>query len=440
MIGRGMTSANQKNYRLSALRLVWITLIAAVLVPRLLVVFLLIPGHSPEVYEYETIVQNLLAGKGYMYPHLGTQYYSFHSSYPYVLLTAVVYQATNHSHVAMLLVQSVMSAMLVLVINSLGRLVGGPGVGWLAGALVALHPGLLYYDTHKLAPLSLDAFLLAAATLALCRLMTSPSIPRYAMAGLLSGAVLLERGSFFLAIVGCMVALFWIVRDKSIAIRGTIVFFLCGSLLIGPWLVRNFLRHGVPIFMTTTGEHLWRGNNQNATGSSLTVDGAPLIETADVEFRQKIRSLDEIGQMRLFMETGRRYIVEHPWRFLWNVAKRLFYFAWFSPTTGILYPSFYLHVYEVYYVAMLLAAGLGIFHLGHQLRGDDRAGWIVPAVLIGTWLSVGLIQSIFYVELRHRWGVEGLMLVMSAVGILHVLGPYLASARWRAARGGLAKL
>lgn len=209
---------------------------------------------------------------------------------------------------------------------------------------------------------------------------------------------------------------------------------------MGPWLVRNFVRHGVPIFMTITGEHLWRGNNPNATGSSLTRDGVALIETADTEFRKKLQGLDEIGQMRLFMEIGTRYIIEHPGRFAWNVMKRLFYFAWFSPTTGLLYPAFYLLVYRIYYGAMLLAAGLGIFHLGHRLRGDDRAGWIVPAVLVGTWLSVGLIQSIFYVELRHRWGVEGLMLVMSGVGILHVLGPYLASAHWRAARGGLAKL
>ena len=52
------------------------------LVPRLFVIFFLMAGRSPEVYEYETIVHNLLAGKGYMFPHLGTEYFSFYSGYP----------------------------------------------------------------------------------------------------------------------------------------------------------------------------------------------------------------------------------------------------------------------------------------------------------------------------------------------------------------------
>lgn len=438
MIGRGMTSANQKDHWPSAPRLVLITLIAAVLVPRLLVVVFLIPGRSPEVYEYETIVHNLLAGKGYMLPHFGTEYFSYHSAYPYVLLTALVYQATNHSHVAMLLVQSVTSAMLVLVINSLGRLVGGLGVGWLAGALVALHPGLLYYDTHKLAPLSLDAFVLAAATLALCQLMIAPSIQRYAVAGFLSGFALLERGSFAPVMVISIVALFWIAKDRTSVIRGSLVFLLCCGILVAPWLVRNLLRHDAPVFMTVTGEHLWRGNNPNSTGSSLTRDGVPLIETADAEFRERLLTLDEIGQMRLFLETGGRYIIEHPWKFVWNVAKRLIYFAWFSPTTGILYPRLYLHVYQVYYVAMLLAAGLGLFHLGQRLRAGDRGTWITLGLLAAVWISVGLTQSIFYVEIRHRWGVEGLMLVMSASGI--VLCAHLARTGWRGVSAGLSRV
>ena len=435
--GLAMPRVRQGTRLPSAHGFVWITLIAMALVPRLLVIFFLMAGRSPETYEYEAIAQNLLAGKGYVYSNLGTDYFSFHSAFPYVLLTAFVYTVSNHSQTAMLLVQCLTTGTLVLVINSLGRRVGGHSVGWLAGALVAFHPGLLYYDTHKLHPLSLDALLIAAATLALFRLMTAASIPRYAAAGLLSGSALLERGSFILAIVVSVVVMFWIVRDKTIAIRGLIVFLLCGSFLVGPWVVRNFLRHGVPVLMTLTGEHLWRGNNPNATGSSLTRDGIPMIETADAVFREKLLGLDEIGQMRLFMETGARYISEHPWRFIWNVAKRLFYFAWFSPTTGVLYPPLYLLVYQAYYATMLLAAGLGGFYLGRRSHAGGRAPWIAPALLAGVWISVGLTQSIFYVELRHRWGVEGLMLVMSAAGI--ILSAHLVRTGWRTVSAGLAK-
>lgn len=396
---------------------------AAALVPRLLVIFMLRAGRPPETFEFEAIVQNLLAGKGYVYHHHGTDYASFHSAYPYVFLSAVVYLVSHSSHTAMLLAQSLTSTILALVINALGRRVAGDRVGWLGGALVALHPGLLYYDTHKLHPLSLDALSIAAATLALYRLFTAPSMRRCAIAGLLSGFALLERGTFLSVILLCVGALWWTARGTTIAWRGPILFLLCANLLVGPWLIRNFRHHGVPVFVTTVGEYLWRGHNPNATGSSLARDKVPMILTAGPAFRSALLTRDELGQMRMFRDRAVRYIAEHPLRCVGNVAKRCFYFAWRSPTTGLLYPAVYAGLYQAYYTVMGVLAGLGFFHLIRRGRAGERDVRVALSLLLGVWMAVGLTQSLFYVELRHRWGVEGLMLVVSAIGILAVLSP-----------------
>jgi uncharacterized membrane protein YGL010W len=45
---------------------------------------------------------------------------------------------------------------------------------------------------------------------------------------------------------------------------------------------------------------------------------------------------------------------------------------------------------------------------------------LTAAVALSVALSVALIQSVFYVELRHRWGVEPLVLAASAVGLLRL--------------------
>lgn len=411
-------------------RFVWILILVAALMPRLALVALVGTGSPPEAYEYESLVRNLLAGKGYVYHHLGTDYLSFHSSLPYVLLTAVVYTLTNYSQTAMLLVQSLAGTALALVTGVLGRRVGGPAVGVLAGLLVALHPGLVYYDTHKLHPLSLDALLIAGTTLALCEAMTTPSVARWTVAGLLAGGAILERGSLIPLLVGSLVGVFLVVRDRVEAAKGAVVLLVCAGVVVGPWVYRNFARHGTPLLMTVTGEHLWRGNNPKATGSSLTRDGVPMVEAAGEEFLERLRRLDEAGQMRLFTEAAVRYVREHPWQFVANSAKRLAYFAWFSPTTGLLYPPSFFWLYQLYYVAMVIAAAVGVRHVIRGMGGGGPPAWIPLLLLAGAWLSVALTHSVFYVEVRHRWGVEGLMLVMSAAGIVSLLARHPGRGGW----------
>lgn len=401
----------------------WLGVVALALIPRFgIIVASGFDGRSPEPFEYEVLARNLLAGRGYLYTHLGADYVSFHSSIPYVLLTALVYVVTNGAQTAMLLVQSLTSALLALVMNALGRRLVGPAVGGLAGALVALHPGLVYYDTRKLHPLSLDALLIAGATLAIYHLVTSSSARSGCVAGLLGGLALLERGSYILMMGAILLWVLWRGRARRTALTRSAAFVLGAALMVGPWLGRNILLHGTPVVMTTTGEHLWRGNNPKATGSSLNLDGTPLIESVDTEFREKLRSLDEMGQMRLFGETATRYIMEHPGTFVHNVARRLLYFAWFSPTTGILYPPSYLRIYQVYYSLTLLIATWGMLGLFTRWRAGDASSGLALTLLAGVWLSVGLTQSIFYVELRHRWGVEPLMLLLAATGAVNLVG------------------
>ncbi len=395
-------------------------LVLVALLPRLLVVLITI-DRSPEVFEYEGLANNLLAGRGYTDSHLGTTYWSSHSGFPYVFLTAGVYAASDHSSRAMLLVQCLLSGVLVLVVHALGRRVGGAGVGVLAGVLVALHPGLVYYDTHKLHPLGFDALLMVSTTLAFCRLITTPSVRGAVITGLLSGLALLQRGTFLLAAVMGVCALWWLVRNRWMVLKVTLAFALGASLVVGPWLIRNYLHHGTLVLMTYSGELLWRGNNPHATGSSLTKDKHSILETADPAFRAQLYGLDELGQMQLFLASARRYITDHPWTFVANVAKRFSYFAWFSPVTGLLYPAIFLRIYQVYYGAMLIAAIIGISSMRRWWRTEHQVTWLTMLFLGGTWCLVGLAQSIFYVEIRHRWGVEGLMLVFSAVGIFHLL-------------------
>jgi hypothetical protein len=410
----------------------WALLAAMVLAPRLaLIAAESSTGRQPEAFEYETLARNVLEGRGYVYPHLGTDYFGFHSAVPYVLLTASVYRLSSDPRVAMAVAQSAMSLLLVGIILALGSRLAGPWVGWVAAGLVALHPGLLYYDTHKLHPLSFDALMLSSATLALWRWFERPSIRRSVAAGLLGGVALLERGSFLPVILASLAGIWRPSRDRRAALTASAALIVGAGLVVGPWLLRNTRHFGTPLLMTTSGEHLWRGNHQGATGTSLTLDGRPVLEAAPAEFREALFRRDELGQMRLFLEESGRYVAAHPWQALGAAARRFGYFLWRTPTAGTGYPALYGSLYQLYYAGLLLASLLGVARLAAAWRAVSDSVKTGVVLLIGVWGSVGLVHSLSYIELRHRWGVEALMVVFSAAGLRELMDRFVARSQAR---------
>src|SRR5258706_2992789 len=119
--------------------------------------------------------------------------------------------------------------------------------------------------------------------------------------GVLTGLALMERGSMIvfagLATLGVAVVL----RNRTVAAARFALPIACGiALVLGPWVARNAVVLGTPVMMTSSGENFWPGNNADATVTSLSLDGMPVLEKSDPAFQARVRNLDELGQMRLF--------------------------------------------------------------------------------------------------------------------------------------------
>ena len=82
------------------------------------------------------------------------------------------------------------------------------------------------------------------------------------------------------------------------------------------------------------------------------------------------------------------------------------------------YPGGWLAIYKVYYSLVLGFALLGLAIGLRSSRPATREGAVLFVLLAS---SVSLTQALFYVEGRHRWQLEPLMLTLAAVGILAVV-------------------
>lgn len=369
----------------------------------------------PVTWEYENIANNMLSGNGFVLDnYLGTPYRSVQPLYAF--LCAGVYAVTNHSYFAILLAQSFFSLCLVMVIFNIAKLMFGEKVAIISALLTALHPGFVYYDVFNLMPASLDALMIATAAWLLMKYKDTPTVFGMSLVGCSIGLGALTRG-----IIGALLPFFSVyfilftrhkLREKM---KFVMILWAAVFITIGPWIARNYIVHKELVLISSWGGGaLYRGNNPTAPGTGLTSDGRDVNELWPKEVKDKLATLGELGQNKFLGKEALRFIRDNPMACAKLYLKKVYYFWWFSHQSGAIYPKSYLLIYQILYLPLLAFAVLGMaLALVFGDRGVRGNAWFIIFVL----MSVCLAQSLFYVEGRHRWLIEPLLMIFFSYGV-----------------------
>ena len=367
---------------------------------------------SPQTFEYEKLASNVLSGAGFAMKYAGTNYYTVgHPLYP--LLCAVLYYFTNHSLLAILLAQILVVSLLCVLVFFIAKRQIGAYAGLLAALLVALHPGLFIYSTSKLHPLPLDAFLFAAVILMFLVIKDKPTLNLSILGGLILGICALSRSTiliFFLIAAG-----WFLFSAKAGRRRAAILMAIMGVfafLVILPWSIRNYKVYKRPVLiLNNLGLNLWIGNNPNASGSALTREGEAVLRTMPEDNWHRFLEMNEMEQGDFLKDEALRFIEENPVTFLKLYFKKMFYFWWFSPQSGLLYPKEWLNIYKTLYAVMLVFFALGLYQTLFISKNKEAI------LILLFFLSICATQAIFFVEGRHRWAIEPLMMIYVAASM-----------------------
>lgn len=375
---------------------------------------------SVEAFEYDDLARNLLRGLGYVHHHLGTDYRAFYSGVPYVWLVAACYAVSGGSVLSVLALQSAASATLATATFAIGARLGGTATARVAAILVALHPALAFYDVHKIHSLSFDALTIAIALLALLRLRDAMDVRAAMAAGVVFGIAFLQRGTM---VAMPAVAAVWLLATRTTVpaaswLRVALAYGVGALIVVMPLAARNWIVLGTPMLTSVAAESLWRGNTPQSRGGSYTASGEQVLD-ATPAVRGAVYGRPELQQADVFRRVAVDDIAANPAAFIGRVARKLVVFWTFAPTSGVTYPARYLYTYATYYAGVVALAVFGAAAIVASRRHRPEAFHML-ALLAATALSVSLVQSVFYVEMRHRWGVEAFVLAVAAVGLLRV--------------------
>lgn len=383
---------------------------------RISALFLLGRHVKPELWEYDKIALNLIQNREYSIEHLNTIYRSY--IYPvYPFISAVFNSLTKYNYFILEMFQVALSAMTCYFIYLIAKKIYNEQIGLFSSLLVALHPGLIIYST-KIHELTLVIFLIVTIFWFILSLGRA-KIYNNILIGALIGIGTLTRPTIIFLFPVYFVYLWQSnVRGKSI-LKTLLTVSLCTILVMLPWTIRNYKIHKRWIFITTSSaQQLWMGNNPGASGSGLAQDGLSVLNHSPKDFQEELFKLNEIQQHDFFYSEAVKFIKSNFYLFTKMVSIKFFYFWWFSPQVGKLYPATWTIIYKAYYSIFFIFFISGCFF---SVKSSSNINTAAVLSLFILFFLVSFLHSIYYIEIRHRWSIEPLMCIFSAVGFRELL-------------------
>lgn len=343
----------------------------------------------------------------------------------YAWFLSALYWVIGRDWLVVGLAQIAIAVGTALLVLQLGRRVGGPTVGLVAGLAVALHPFLVWHDVHVNReildqPIAVGMALVALAAFERARWWHFPLL------GALAGLAILGNARLVAIPLALGVYAVWRVRPRARAALGLLAVVVAAGVVVSPWLVRNEIVMGCPA-ITTDARALWKANNP-ATYDTLArgewIDDVPNLPdgpdwpelAADKTLGGDPTEIDECAQNGYYQDLVIDFWKEHPGekaRLMVQAAGMLW-----SPTFSVEETS---HtglakvgrdvVAPVYMIALYLLALLGARHVSRRF---------LALVLVLEVLNT-LMAMVFAGTVRYRTPFDFLLAILAAVAIRHLV-------------------
>lgn len=322
--------------------------------------------------------------------------------YPYICSLAfrVFGVFTDESAIAIFIFNSLCSALTAVVIYKICDRLIGKKVALIAGWIWALNPFYMRWATTWVWESSLSPLLIALLFLYALDLAETSSLRKWLAYGVLIGVCALTNPSLLAVLPACIAyAVYRLRRDGQPYLRPVLIAAAISFVCIAPWLVRNRIVFGKPVFLRSNfGFELHLGNYH--TSNAYGWFGRHPIENANE--MAKYREMGELAYVSYHQKQAFDFIRQNPREFADLTLRRILYFWDGSYLNLQSYDRWHWKPWMFWYSAIAAAFGI-ILAVGNRIPG--------ALMLAGGVLLYPLPYYITYAQPRYRHPIDPELLI-----------------------------
>ena len=363
-------------------------------------------------FEVGRIASALASGHGFSSPFPGPSGPTAWLGPVYPLMVAGVFKIfgiyTAASALAVMIVNSVFSALTCLAIYLIGMELFGPAVAVLAAWVWAILPYSINWS-FWIWETTVSAFLLTLLFWLTLRLARQPRPRTWALYGLLWGVLALTNASCLSFLPVAAVWLwFRLRRQRQFRFTHAAASALLFVLAVSPWVARNYAVMGRFIFPRSDfGEELYMGNHEGSEGLCMFWDHPVWNKYEMASFVRQ----GELAYVAAKQKIAEQWIEQHPGRFAELTLKRVGFFWFTIPEQGRIARRFGIGSRHALYFAFALLAFWGLWL---AFRQRQSSAWLFA----GLFLFYPLVYYITHCHPRYQHPITPAMLLL-AVFLLH---------------------
>tara|TARA_Y100000310_G_C20602868_1_gene773974 strand:+ start:259 stop:1503 length:1245 start_codon:yes stop_codon:yes gene_type:complete len=401
-------------------RKVLINFVAVILLVKICAIF--IYQGKITVWEDDVIARNMLETGEMFYMQRGTANYMF--QFPvYPSLLFFIYKMFGYNHLYAILLNMVVICLscfflfeIFINVSKILKLKMGKIIcefnGFLSVLIFLMHPFISYYSMFNVHPFVFDMFFPIAIIFLSFRFLQSENWKNLGLLAFTTGLGVLNRSTSFVALIP-----FIILAIGSMGFRRTIlslvtVFFVVG-LVISPWLIRGYNIYGKVSMAPMLNEVLWKGSLYNSDGSNYLLDGRVYKSELSHEENNFLQGKPITIQNDFFKDKYVQLIREDPQHILKMYLVKVKNFWLYHQNIGIEYGKkvqSLLTIYKSYVFFLLLLNLCALYQFNYK-----------PLVLLSYPICLSLIQSLFYIETRHRMIAEPIIIFIGILAVVNFI-------------------
>jgi 4-amino-4-deoxy-L-arabinose transferase-like glycosyltransferase len=304
------------------------------------------------------------------------------------------------------LLQALMGTLSILLAYLVARQFHGRKKSFLAAAILAIYP-LHVFVAGVHSSVVLQILLVIAVFQLVTSALKDGSKPKAFLAGLFGGVATLTTISILPAL--CLTLVWFVYEDRTRrGFRLAILFFLPLSIVVGSWTVRNYIRLGAPILVSSNGGYnFWLGNypGTKATTGNRKIEGR-VRETAEIDAAYP----DEAERDHAYFRLAFDKIRANPGRFLTLSASKALNLWRLYPTPASMPLDLKKKLFSILSYGLLLP--FCFYWLLSNLRRHRGA-----RLVFLFFLAYTLLHAFFISKVRYRLPLDTLVVVMAVGGL-----------------------